>query len=270
MATKKSGKKSGKKTKDLVPSGGNLPADPTMTFERDAGAGLETADRDSYAIPFLVVLQSNSPQVDEDKDQYVDGAKPGMFYNTATDELFDGKEGVLLVPAHFTRRMVEWVPRDAGGGYKGDYAPEDIDMTKLDRDESGRFVLPNGNYLADTRYHFCVQITDDGPRFVVMSLSSTQIKKSRNWMTKMSMLKMEGKDGAKFTPPTFSHAYRVVTVSEENEKGKWKGVSIDVDHVLGDTEAEIYAAAKEFKKQIQSGTARVEEPTGEDVSGDDF
>jgi hypothetical protein len=242
----------------------NLPAAP-IDFERDAGKGFETADKDAYAIPFLVVLQTNSPQCLEGDAAHVKGAKAGMFFNSATKELFDGKSGVVIVPAYYQHRYVEWVPRDQGGGYRGDYSPQDIDVTKLQRNDSGKFVLDNGDYLADTRYHFCVQITPDGPRTVVLAMSSTQIKKSRNWMTLMLTIKIKGKGDRKFTPPTYSHAYKITTGPESNDKGKWMGLSIETDHILSTTkEADIYVLAKEFANQVGTGKARPEEPSAPD------
>jgi hypothetical protein len=246
-----------------------LPSTMLMSLEGDAGAGFENADRESYAIPFLVVLQTNSPQCDDDSDAYVKGAKAGALMNTATGELFDGKKGVELVPAHFARRFVEWAPRDSGGGFKGEHKQEDVDGLKPARDASGRFVLNNGNYLMDTRYHYCVMITKDGPVPVLFALSSTQIKKSRSWMTRMSGLKLVGKGGKKFTPPMFSHAYLITTVSESNDKGSWKGVNIESGRKLTDKEAVFYFAAREFKKQVQDGVVRVDRPVDEATLEDD-
>jgi hypothetical protein len=263
MAKKTGAKGSGK---EVAKREASLPA---TVLERDVGEGFEGADRESYAIPFLVVLQKGSPQCDDADGAYIEGAKPGMFLNTATGELFDGGKGVVVVPAQFQRRLVEWVPREEGGGYRGDHSPDDFDLWKLPRDDSNRFLLDNGNQLVDTRYHFCIHITEEGPRPAVIAFTSTQIKKSRQWMTRMSMIKMPGKDGKKFTPPTYSHAYRITTVNESNDKGSWKGIKVATDHLLTESESDIYNAAKAFREQITSGQAKVEPPEG-GPSGDDF
>ena len=44
--------------------------------------GFEGADFESYATPFLRILQQNSPQVLEDTDNYIPDAKPGYFFKT--------------------------------------------------------------------------------------------------------------------------------------------------------------------------------------------
>lgn len=261
MATKKKTKKTATKNAVAKRDKGKLPALASM-YERDAGAGFEYADADSYAIPFLVVLQKMSPQCDDDQDAYIKGAKPGMFLNTATQEIYDGKVGVVLVPCSFRRQMVEWVPRDEGGGFRGSYDVDDVDFASLSRDESGRFVNENGNHLVDTRYHYCLLVTENGKRVqpVVFSLSSTQIKKSRNWMTLMNGIRIKGRNGKEFCPPMFSHAYRVTSVGESNEKGDWKGVAIEIDHQLEESEMSIYEAAKKFITQVESGVAKTEPP----------
>ena len=232
-------------------------------FEQDAGDGFGNADKDSYAIPFLIVLQSNSPQCTEGEPQYRDDARPGMFFNTATEDLYDGKKGVEVVPVHFQRRFVEWVPRDMGGGYRGDHAPEDVDLSAMRRDDSGKFILENGNTLIDTRYHFCLIISGQTIQNAVIALSSTQIKKSRMWMTKMNSIKLDGQRG-KFTPPSYSHVYRLTSTLESNDRGSWRGVEAKLERVLNDTEQAVYETAKEFKAMIVSGAARIEEPGADD------
>ena len=72
-------------------------------FAADAGLGMEGADKSSFAIPFLSILQGLSPQLET-----VDGAKPGLFINSITNEVF--KE-VLVIPCAFQRRFLRWAPR---------------------------------------------------------------------------------------------------------------------------------------------------------------
>jgi hypothetical protein len=227
-------------------------------FAGDAGGGFESTDAETYAIPFFMILQKGSPQCDEDDGAFIEGAKPGMLFNSVSQELYDGAKGVLVVPAYFQRMMVEWVPRDSGGGMRGMHKPEEPGIQNLPRDDRGRFTLPNGNYLADTRYHFCVLLKEDGNfEPVVISMSSTQIKKSRQWMTKMQGIKIPLPTGKKITPPMFSHVYKLTTVSESNDQGSWKGWKVELDHRITPDEVEFYEAAKVFKKQVETNKAQV-------------
>ena len=51
-----------------------LAAAGLMDFAADAGAGMEGAGQESFAIPFLSVLQKGSPQVDEASGAALEGA----------------------------------------------------------------------------------------------------------------------------------------------------------------------------------------------------
>ena len=62
-------------------------------FEQDASNGFESMNQEDFALPFLRLLTNTSPEVGE-----VDGAMPGMVYNTVTSALYDGKKGLIVVP----------------------------------------------------------------------------------------------------------------------------------------------------------------------------
>lgn len=237
----------------------------------DAHLGFEETSQESFAIPFLVILQKNSPQVDEDSGDFIKGAKAGSFFNTATNEIFDSKEGVKVIPCHYMRQMVEWVPRDAGGGFRGSHAPESINLNELERNESGKFILANGNELADTRYHFVLLLTADGPKQAVLSLTSTQIKASKNWMTAMKERKAKDSKGNIRSLPMMACKWLLTSVSQSNDKGNWKGLAIGFEGMLSlPEENNLYQLGKEFHKQVSSGQAKVEQPTTGPIETDLF
>ncbi len=53
-------------------------------MEQDASSGLENISQEDLATPRLKVLMALSPEV---QDESVPGAKPGLIYNTVTNEL---------------------------------------------------------------------------------------------------------------------------------------------------------------------------------------
>ena len=81
--------------------------------------------------------------------------------------------------------------------------------------------LPNGNYLDNTASHFVLTVGDN-PSTALISMKSTQLKVSRKWNSMMMGIKMQGKNGL-FTPPTYSHIYKLSTVQMSNDKGTWFG-----------------------------------------------
>lgn len=238
-------------------------------FEEDTGMGTEGVDKDSQAIPFLAILQSNSPAVAE---SLVEGAKPGMFMNTVTNELF---ESVLVVPCAFERRYVEWAPRKLGGGFKGQHMPLDVESGKVGyaAEGGGYYVvsetvptpLPREkakdahNMLKDTRSHYVLVVRPDGTFFpALFPLASTQIKKSKKLVSMILGVQLRKSDGTMYNPASFSHCYRLTTTTESNDQGSWKGVLVEAAGPVKDST--VYAAAKEFNKLVLSGQVKVAQP----------
>ena len=54
----------------------------TGMFEEDANTSFGNMDSDDYALPFLRVLGQLSPECNKRDAKYVDGAEPGMIFNT--------------------------------------------------------------------------------------------------------------------------------------------------------------------------------------------
>lgn len=226
----------------------------------DAGAGLEEADSESFAIPFLKLLQKMSPEVDEADASYVQGAKPGLFFNSASGELLGNV--VEVIPVHFQRRYLHWRDRDEGGGYLGAITPAEAAEADVKPDDRGRLVFDDGSYLSDTREHYCLMLREGAePEPVVVALTSTQIKKSKRWMNAMQAVKIKAKDGRLLTAPTFSRIYAISTVPEKNDQGSWHGWKIEPKGQV--TDAQVYALAKSFREAVLSGAAKAAEPAEE-------
>ena len=241
----------------------NLPM-AMADMQQDADAGFEEASGGDFSIPFLRILQDLSPQCKERREEYVEGAKPGLFFNTVTQELSDV---VSIVPCHFKKSMVEWVPRDSGGGFVAEH-PMGTEEG-LERD-GGKFITKDGNDLIETAKHYVLIVSEDGDYMpAVVMLTSTQLKKSRRWMSDMQRLKMTGPNGRKFTPPMFSHLYRAKPKAEGNGQGDWYGWNFEIDRRLTGEDAEVYEAAKQFRDAVKAGQVREVDPDTEVASDND-
>ena len=78
-------------------------------------------------LPIIRVLQGNSPQIKRGHSLSVAGAKEGDFFNTSTNEVYDGDLGLYFIPVAQRRMYVDYVSRDdngGGGGFVGVYEPE--------------------------------------------------------------------------------------------------------------------------------------------------
>ena len=58
-----------------------------------AQAGYENTGQQDQLIPFLAILQALSPQVQQGTPEYIEGARTGQLFNTATREVIDGQKG---------------------------------------------------------------------------------------------------------------------------------------------------------------------------------
>jgi hypothetical protein len=248
----------------------NLPAN-RPDLSKFAGMGLEGTTKDDFAIPFLTILQSNSPQLKANKD-----ARQGLFINSITGELFST---MRVIPCGYQRRFIRWAPRAGGGGYKGQYDPiavldkqkplaglsEHLGRLLMDVPEKEKSVfddkgVPRFDHLADTRHHFVLMQSGTGEwQQAVLGLASTQIKRSKNWMGQIALLKDKRPDGSSFTPPSFSHIYRLTAVEERNAKGEWWGMDVTMDGPVLD--AALLDQAYAFYQTVQSGAINVAPPT---------
>lgn len=234
----------------------------------DAGVGMEGADGDTFAIPFIRVVQALSPQVTAGKPSYNPDAVPGMLVNTVTNELIPGEDGIVFVPCAFKRRFIQWGPRGTDrAGFKGEWLPEDVaaklqsgELTKSEEDGKIYIGEPNpkkSDRLEDTRTHYGLVLTDNGPVQVILALKGSQVKKSKQLMGILSALRLNGK-----TPPTFMSKIRVTVPQEQesNADGSWFGVRVEhAGYLLDDGQdgAEIYDQARTFHNLVIEGKARV-------------
>lgn len=245
------------------------------------GEGFEEADADSFAIPFLNVLQKNSPQVDKTEGSYIRGAEPGMVVNTVSGELFDAEnEGLYVIPVQYRRAYTKWVNRDDGGGFLGELSVDEFNaLSGLERD-GAKFVDSENREYVDTRYHYVIVVRGDGSfEPALITMSSTQIKKSRNIMTRLQSTKMRsvpGYNGKKPSEvaPMYMTVLKLLTVPEKNDKGSYYGWMPKFDEsrlldIREDQDRELFEEAKGFREQLRSGRAREQQPDQDTVAGDD-
>ena len=211
-------------------------------FEEDAGSGLENVTSDDITIPRLKILQAMSPEVNKKDGKYIEGAVAGDITNTVTKEVFREDVGCFVLPVSYRRMFLEWQPRETGGGLVTQhFDPEILRQTKKDRD--GRDVLDNGNYIQTSATHYCLVLDGDSFQQVMIPMAGTQLKKSRTWNAVMASLKVKKADGGVFTPPTYSHKYKLTTVQESNDRGTLFGWNVDFVVPVSEEETDMYLAA---------------------------
>lgn len=242
------------------------------------GTGFEGADQDSFAIPFLQVLQKMSPKVDEDHAEYIQGAKAGMFYNTVTGKLYDGKAGVTVIPCAYKRTYILWGGREGDGGFKGEFTVEQFDALAADETKvkilDGKPYVPNedgtiqekkNDYYSDTRSHFVIVLDNETGEYgrAILSLASSQIKSSKKLMTSLQQKKIKTPKGM-MTPPTFANLVKATTSGRSNDSGSWSGVDFELTGIISD--ADLYREAKEFYTQVVGGELKADDAKADPTS----
>ena len=221
-----------------------------------SGFGSLNLSRDT-AIPYISILQTSSPQVNPSKAEHIETAKAGQLYNTVTHESFNE---LTVVPVFYHLKYVEWKPREQGGGFINSHDADSGIIGQTKRDPmTNKMVLPNGNHIVQTAYHYVLMLTNGGYQNAVISMSSSQLKKSRRWNSLMLSQKIKGPSGM-FTPPTYAFTYKLTSVSESNDRGSWFGFAIEKGDQV--TDASLYGEGKTFAQSASSGaiSAKPETP----------
>ena len=232
---------------------------PANVFEDDAAKGLGSIGQEDLALPFLKILGQLSPEVNKRDGKYVEGAEPGMIYNSVSGDLYDGVKGINVIPCFYKLEYIEWKDRGEGPGAPVAIYDSSSDiMSKTKPDANYKARLPNGNYIEKTASHFVI-VEGDSPSTALISMKSTQLKISRKWNSMMSGIKMKGKNGL-FTPASFSHIYRLKTTQMSNDKGTWFGW--EVSKIGPVTDQSLYGQAKSFSENISKGNVKAKH--GED------
>lgn len=221
-----------------------------LIADAEAGAGVSTDIRHNV-LPFLAILQSNSPQVKQQRGEYIEGALPGMFFNTATQQIYDAVAGerasgpgVLFAACNFKNFESEWIPRtDGGAGGFVAHHPMDTPLAKqVKLSADGRLrLIPNGHQLVETMYHFGYMLPSFSP--AVLAMASTALQASRTWMSRRNEYKLLGWINAlkaahptwnlvippnadKRPAPAYSKLYRLQTVFRQKGGNDWFGWKI--------------------------------------------
>lgn len=235
--------------------------DEYTALAADSGAGFENQTSEDVSVPFLYILQPGSKEVLAEGS----AAKAGMVINKSTGDLIQGSAGITFIPAVTQHLLVEWIPRDNGGGFVGQYEI-DSEMARRVRETQpmGTYKHPgNGNDLVETFYIYGVALDAEGVGYpAVIAFSSTHIKAYKDWMFRARSIVIALPDGRKLTKvPLFSHGYQIRSQRVDKAGNTWYIPVVS----FADTNAEksrllpssdLYQAAKAVQMAVGSGALR--------------
>ena len=228
-----------KKEKVLLPAG--LDVSDLVDDAQDLNSPMSG---DDLAQPFLMVIQSNSPELDEGDGKFIPDAKAGMFISKIDNQVYDGREtGLEIMTCAYERRFVEWKPRDQGGGRVQDYLPTDPivrDIEWTDVGGSTKPIIPNGNLLIDTHYQFILfrPVGSDAEwQMAIMPCAGTKTKRSKALNSQISAERYEGK-----SMPRWFRRWELKTIREEADGNSWYNIVFTKGDI--NSEMDAYQIAK--------------------------
>lgn len=192
-------------------------------YQQFAGQGWDNVTSADIAIPFLNLLQDNSPQVKKASSERIDGAEAGFFHDSVSNEIY-GDEGVIIVPVYTEPKVVEWIPRDEGGGgggfvgiheYNGVLHKTSLAVAGGDRT---KMKSVEGNDLVETFYMYAMILeTEDAIEFansgVMIAFSKSKIKPYRIGMGRVNKVKGSA------SLPLFCNRLRLTAVPDTGKGG---------------------------------------------------
>lgn len=259
-----------KKTEVAKAKEDQLPAEFMEELAQDGVDHQESMSNDDMSIPFLQILQSLSPQCTKGEPEFIKGSEPSDLFDTVTQRIFKTRddddnavEGVRILPIHYKRSFIEWVPRNQGGGIVNEWSVEEgLSIVTQRNDQNLDIIQQNsplgtpGNQLNDTHTHFVFLIHEDGTyEPMILTMASTQIKPSKdlNNMVSKHVLPNGGKAAR------FFGIYSVTTQRKSNDQGSWYVWKFEkVSDVLKDEKMDMYRDAKTFVEGIQAGEVKAD------------
>lgn len=268
-------KKTAKKTEEtetaLATAESQALSTEVFDYGDDEGEGFEGQTMDDLTIPMVYILQPLSPQVTAEDSEF----KAGMLYNNVTEEAVPGKNGILFVPCSRERTVVEWIPREKGGGVAGTHDPSSPVVVRAKEraaktERPFKWLADDGtNELVETVYLHGIIVDDD---LVPVGLACIPFKGSmhkpfRNWMTAVNMFTLPTKDGGKRRPPLWAHLLRITTTKQHAKGHDFYNLVIQpangaIKSSLLSPDHPAYQEAKNVRQMIADGKAKVDHNAG--------
>jgi len=231
-----------------------VPAEHAM-MEQFAGSGLENVTSRDVLIPRLTIIQQLSDQMKKTKAAYIEGAEVGDILDTSTNEIIE--RPLYFLPVIFVKVWIEWWPRASGKGIANIFTEEPAPELLLRAENSQVTMRANGNLCAETAQVYGMNLSQ-GRRPAFISFASTQLKKSRRWMTLAQAERLQRRDGSEYIPPLFYRSYKIDTITEVNNQGDWSGWKIERDAALPELPRwqQLMTDAVAFRDSVIAGSVR--------------
>lgn len=254
--------KAEEETKEVILAG-NTPDD--IDFDVGAGAGSENMTADDIAIPRLAIIQSLSPQRSKTKSEYIDGAEEGMIFDKSTNELFDGEEGVYVVPISFLKSYLEWAPRASGQGLVKHHGSDPTAYNAITPNDKFQRITEDGNEIIPTAEYFVyiVDIKTGAFSPCVLSMSKSGLKQAKTWNAMITKLTAPHPKSPEklWDAPIYWGLYKLSAAPESNAQGDWFRWNIAPQGTIDQLPScwDIYKGAEKFRTAIDKGEVKAQQ-----------
>jgi len=229
----------------------------------DTAEGFQDINSETMAIPFIKIAQQLSPAMKSNKPEYIEGLKLGQFYNSVTKEIYGTKIGV--VAGKFDRIYTEWLPKRKG--FVGYHTPDEA-LALADDTTFGKWKRENGNLLQENYVYYVVVLGHEHEKIMIISLTSTQIKKAKAWNRNLTTTVMP--NGVTALP--YYLKWELETVEEHRDDNDYFGLSINYKGLVDESHYNLVKEERtmiEHKKvdfaQIEDNSQSVEDAEDGDV-----
>lgn len=229
----------------------------------------EQLTKDDLSIPMLKIAQKGSPQVDTDQPEYIEGLKPGDFFNSATGTNFGSV--IRIQPIVYFRNFVIWEGAKGQGVFQGTLSVDEFEeMEKeknLVRDGGDSVDKGAGENGMDIRYtdtrNYAVMLPDHMEQgLLVFAMSSTGIKPSKDWNSQNAIRRFNGQKVARYAT-----IWTLETAGFTKDGYAWKQVAkITPDGWADKSMLQAAAAMLDFAKSVKdSGKVAYSEEHGKSM-----
>jgi hypothetical protein len=243
-----------------------LSAEMAQMAQEDAGAGSEGVGTDDLAVPYINILQALSPQLDDDNSAYIADAKRGYIFQNVNNVTWSGTDGIEVVPFAYERKVLEWIPREKGGGLVGVHPSNTGLLREATPNEKGVPTLENGNNLIDTSLQYVLYENPASGLWepAVISMKSTAQKKSRLWN---SLISQQMIPGTQNQAPRWLFVWKLTTVREEKDSNSWHNWEIARSRIVT---ADLYKRAKKLSEDHKNGLVRASQDSQDSIGEPPF
>jgi len=192
-------------------------------------SGFEGLTQDAFKMPFIKILEDLSPEVKHGAFR-VEGARPGMFFNTATHEISEKIQVIVLKVKH---SLLAWAPKRAG--FRGEFEISQEKSIVVSTEKNGFIKYDKDNNLIQDTLTFFLLNANDMQALAAMPLAVTRFKDGQAFNSRLLYLKCNGE----YVGVTWAAVWELGLVEKTNDQGTWNILGNTPEFIRFVTEDEI-------------------------------